>query len=165
MTPTLHRRTGTHQPPAPRPPTPSPFLGRLEFPTCHGPRSVIVECVRAGDGYTLHLPAFNEAGNYLTDTPVSLTTVDEHPDSPDACIRGRSRLIADGEVAAHTAELLERWPDGPAAHYFHITPATNLAERLTAPQPGTSRDRRRAGRHHRPAAGDSFPDPGGRPRG
>ena len=101
MTPTLHRRTGTHQPPAPRSQTPSPFLGRLEFPTCHGPRSVIVECVRAGDGYTLHLPAFNEAGNYLIDAPVSLTTVDEHPFSPDACILGRSRVIADGEVSVN----------------------------------------------------------------
>lgn len=165
MTPTLHRRTGTHQPPAPRSQTPSPFLGRLEFPTCHGPRSVIVECVRAGDGYTLHLPAFNEAGNYLIDAPVSLTTVDEHPFSPDACIRGRSRVIADGEVAARTVELLERWPDGPAAHYFHITPATNLAERPTPPHRGTSGERHPPGHPHRSTADASALDPGGQSRG
>jgi hypothetical protein len=128
---------------------PSPFLGRLEFPTGHGPRSLIVECVRAGEGYTLHLPAFNEASNYLTDTPVILTTVNENTDTPDACIRGRSRLIADGEVAPHTVDLLERWPDGPAAHYFHITPATNTPARPPRSQPGRPRGRQESGQHQR----------------
>lgn len=124
MTSALHHRPGAHRPPTPRPPLRSPFVGRLVFPTCHGPRSVIVECVRAGDGYTLHLPAFNDASNYLADAPVSLTAVAPGSDS-DACVRGRSRLVADDDVPARAVELLERWPDGPAAHYFHITPMTD----------------------------------------
>lgn len=124
MTPTLHRRSGRHDAPTSCTQTTAPFLGRLEFPTCHGPRSVIVECVPAGDGYTLHLPAFNEASNYLADAPVSLTAVAPDSDA-DARVTGRSRLVADDDVPARAVELLERWPDGPAAHYFHITPTTD----------------------------------------
>jgi hypothetical protein len=124
MTSTL-RRLRLHRAPGPPPPPPSPFLGRLVYPTGHGPRSIIVECLRTDDGYTVHLPAFNEAGNYLADTPVSLTAVDADTTDPDTVVRGLSRLVAARDIDGHAAELLERWPGGPASHYFHIAPAAN----------------------------------------
>ncbi len=107
--------------PLPRRTTAPSFLGRLVFPTGHGPRSIIVECLRADDGYTIHLPEFNEAGNYLADAPVSLTAVAKTTD-PAEVISGRSQQVADPDVGADTAEALERWSDGRPAHYFHITP-------------------------------------------
>ena len=121
MTSPLPRRPGRHDPAEQRPTTASPFLGRLVFPTGHGPRSLIVECLRADGGYTIHLPESNEAGNYLADAPVSLTAVEETTD-PAEVISGRSQQLADPDVGADTAEALERWSDGRPAHYFHITP-------------------------------------------
>lgn len=121
MTSPLRRRPGRRDPAEQRPATASPFLGRLVFPTGHGPRSIIVECLRSDDGYTIHLPEFNEAGNYLADAPVSLTTVEETTGSGEV-VSGRSRQLADRDVGADTAEALEHWSDGRPAHYFHITP-------------------------------------------
>lgn len=124
MTSSLHRRP-VHRDPAhhafsngdPR----APFLGRLVFPTGHGARSIIVECLRSDGGYLIHLPAFNEAGNYLTDTTVSLTPVQAESAHPAEVISGHSRFLADHEVDLATAETLERWSDRPA-RYFRITP-------------------------------------------
>jgi hypothetical protein len=101
----------------------STFMGRLVYPTGHGPRSIIVECARANDGYTIHVPAFNDAGNYLVDTSVTLTPVDAPTADLDHVISGHSRLIADHHVDPGTITALERWTDDMNAHYFHITPA------------------------------------------
>jgi hypothetical protein len=122
------------------------FVGRLVFTTGHGPRSVIVECLRGDDGFTIHLPEFNEAANYLADTAVTLTSARPESAHPPEAITGRSRLLADRDVDVSTAEALERWSDDTPAHYFYITP--------TRPWTRTPGQRRndRPGRHHDPAA-------------
>ena len=112
-----------------RPDPSSTFVGRLVFATGHGPRSIIVECHRIDDGYTIHVPEFNEAANYLVDTAVTLTPVGAESTHPAEVITGRSRLLADRDVDAGTTRALERWSDGMPAHYFHITPTSPLTQR------------------------------------
>ena len=107
-----------------RPNPPSTFVGRLVFPTGHGPRSIIAECHRTEDGYTIHVPEFNEAANYLVDTAVTLTPVGAESTHPADVITGRSQLLADRDVDAGTAEALEQWSGDMPAHYFHITSTT-----------------------------------------
>jgi len=102
----------------------STFVGRLVFGTGHGPRSMIVECHRTDDGYTIHVPEFNEAANYLVDTEVTLTPAAAETTQPAEAIAGRSRLLADRDVDDGTTLALERWSDGTPAHYFHITPTS-----------------------------------------
>ncbi len=149
MTPTRHRPAPHDRGGAPTE-LPAPFLGRLVFPTGHGPRSIIVECLRADGGYTIHLPAFNDAGNYLADAPVSLTAVEAESTDPDEVIQGRSRLVDDRDVADDTARALERWSDQRAAHYFQITPGHH-----SRTSPGGHRRRAGDGRRAAPA----HPDP------
>ena len=108
---------------------PATFVGRLVYPTGHGRRSLIVECHPTGDGFTIHLPGFNEASNYLDDTPVALTAVSgDGLDSDDlgstTTITGRSRAVADQDIDSGSVSALERWPRGLRAHYFRITLAT-----------------------------------------
>lgn len=100
------------------------FRGRLVFPTGHGPRSIIVECHRAADGFLIRLPEFNDAANYLTDTPVDLTSESSDGSGPvAAAITGHSQVIPDQDVDAAAVSALERWPAGVHAHYFRITPS------------------------------------------
>lgn len=99
------------------------FAGRLAFPTGHGPRSAIVECYRAAGGITIALPEFNDAANYLTDTPVALSSVWGDDLDPAPAIIGHSRMLPDREVDADAIAALERWPAGIHARYFHITPS------------------------------------------
>ena len=143
----------------PWPPAPSPgdqrldpsstFVGRLVFATGHGPRSMIVECHRTDDGYTIHVPEFNEAANYLVDTAVTLTPAAAETTHPAEGIAGRSRLLADPDVDAGTALALERWSDGLPAHYFHITPTTSVTK-TQGRRRGTHQDTQR--RHDQPVS-------------
>jgi len=104
------------------------FVARLVFATGHGPRSIIVECYRIDDGYSIHVPEFNEAANYLVDTVVTLTPVGAESAHPADWTTGRSRLLADRDVDPGTISALERWSDGIPAHYFHITATSPLTE-------------------------------------
>ena len=125
MTRSHHQRPAAPRPAEQRPNPSSTFVGRLVFPTGHGPRSVIVECHRSDGGYTIHVPEFNEAGNYLVDAAVTLTPAGTERTHPAEVITGRSRRLADREVDAGTTQALEQWCDGMPAHYFHISPASS----------------------------------------
>jgi hypothetical protein len=100
---------------------PATFVGRLVYPTGHGRRSLIVECHPTGDGFTISLPGFNEASNYLDDAPVALTAVAGADLGSAATIAGRSRAVADQDIDSGSVSALERWPRGLHAHYFRIT--------------------------------------------
>jgi hypothetical protein len=121
----------------------STFVGRLVFATGHGPRSVIVECHRSDGGYTIHVPEFNEAANYLVDAAVTLTAAGVERTHPAEVITGRSRRLADRDVDAGTTQALEQWCDGMPSHYFHISPTSSSTQ-------GRGRSNRRGRPHDTP---------------
>ena len=159
MTWSRHHWPAAPDPGGQRPDLSSTFVGRLVFPTGHGPRSIIVECHPADDGFTIHLPEFNEAANYLVDTTVTLTAVETESTDPVAVITGRSQLLADRDVDADATEALERWCDDIPAHYFRITSRRSM----TRPQGRADRHGGECARTHRSlvtsrSAGDDGPE-------
>lgn len=116
------RPTTRHPSPSHRTSPAGVFEGRLRYPTGHGERTVIVRCHPTGDGFTVHLPAFNEAANYLNDAPVVLSSVASDPPLAPPDISGRSRIVADEDIDPWSAAVLEQWPDGVPARYFMIFP-------------------------------------------
>ena len=116
------RPTTRHPAPAHRAGPAGVFEGRLRYPTGHGERTVIVRCHPTGDGFAVHLPAFNEATNYLHDARVVLTSVASDPPLAPPDISGRSRVVADDDIDPSSAAALEQWPDGVPARYFMISP-------------------------------------------
>ena len=143
MSPSAHPHATRHRSPTHRSGTAGTFEGRLRYPTGHGERTVIVQCHPTGDGFTVHLPAFNEAGNYLHDAPVALTSVSADPPGTPPDISGHSRIVADDDIDPSAAAALEQWPDDVPAHYFKIIPEPDRSSR---------RRRRHAGRPVEPRA-------------
>lgn len=129
MSPSTHRQTTLQRAPSRRPGTSGAsaetFVGCLRYPTGHGDRTVIVQCHSTGDGFTVHLPAFNEAANYLRDAVVTLTSVSADPPGTPAPISGHSHVVADDDIDRSSAAVLEQWPGDIPAHYFKIVPESD----------------------------------------
>jgi len=81
-----------------------------------------VQCHPTGDGFTVHLPAFNEAANYLRDAAVTLTSVSTEAPGTPPDINGHSHIDADDDIHPSSAAALEHWSDDIPAHYFKIIP-------------------------------------------
>lgn len=97
--------------------------GRLLFLTGHGVRAVVVQYTLAGEEIMLHLPDFNEAAHYVSDSHVVLEAI-----APVDGFRwkvsasGYAAEIPDHDVLAATAAHLEQWPTGIASRYIVIKP-------------------------------------------
>jgi hypothetical protein len=97
--------------------------GRLLFLTGHGVRAVVVQYTLAGEEIMLHLPDFNEAAHYVSNSHVVLEAI-----APVDGFRwkvlasGDAAKIPDHDVLAATAAHLEQWPTGIASRYIVIKP-------------------------------------------
>lgn len=136
------RRTTRHPSPSRRAGSGGVFEGRLRYPTGHGERTVIVQCHPTGDGFAVHLPAFNEAVNYLHDAHVVLTSVAADPPLTLPDLSGRSRIVADADIDPSSAAALEQWPDDVPARYFVIVPDpdSSAADEHRPPHPANPGD-------------------------
>lgn len=136
--PIAHRRSGPPLLPVEKSAVPAPLEWRLVYPTGHGRRSLIVDCHRTGGGFTIRLPEFNVAANYLSDAPVALTLVSADGFDANAVITGRSHAVDDQAVDLDAVSALERWPDGVRARYFLITPTHLRHRRCSTAQPAAA---------------------------
>ena len=99
--------------------------GRLLFLTGHGVRAVVVQYTLAGEEIMLHLPDFNEAAHYVSNSHVVLEAI-----APIDGFRwkvsasGDAAEIPDHDVLAATAAHLEQWPTGIASRYIVIKPTS-----------------------------------------
>jgi len=99
--------------------------GRLLFLTGHGVRAVVVQYTLAGEEIMLHLPDFNEAAHYVSNSHVVLEAI-----APVDGFRwkvlasGDAAEIPDHDVLAATAAHLEQWPTGIASRYIVIKPTS-----------------------------------------
>jgi hypothetical protein len=99
--------------------------GRLLFLTGHGVRAVVVQYTLAGEEIMLHLPDFNEATHYVSNSHVVLEAI-----APIDGFRwkvsatGDTAEIPDHDVLAATAAHLEQWPTGIASRYIVIKPTS-----------------------------------------
>jgi hypothetical protein len=99
--------------------------GRLLFLTGHGVRAVVVQYTLAGEEIMLHLPDFNEAAHYVSNSHVVLEAI-----APVDGVRwkvsasGDAAEIPDDDVLAATAAHLEQWPTGIASRYIVIKPTS-----------------------------------------
>jgi DNA-binding NarL/FixJ family response regulator len=124
-------------PPGVRAPFPNDFDGRLEYPSGHGQRSVVVRCHSTGTGYTIHLPEFNDAAHYLADASVVLTVQSDATDGPSSMLTGHSEALADEQVDPASMAALEQWPAGIQGRYFFITPVHSQARAATQTATGS----------------------------
>jgi hypothetical protein len=99
--------------------------GRLLFLTGHGVRAVVVQYTLSGEEIMLHLPDFNEAAHYVSNSHVvleAIAPVDGFRWKVSAC--GDAAEIPDHDVLAATAAHLEQWPTGIASRYIVIKPTS-----------------------------------------
>ena len=99
--------------------------GRLLFLTGHGVRAVVVQYTLAGEEIMLHLPDFNEAAHYVSNSHVvleAIAAVDGFRWKVSAS--GDAAEIPDHDVLAATAAHLEQWPTGIASRYIVIKPTS-----------------------------------------
>jgi hypothetical protein len=103
--------------------------GRLLFLTGHGVRAVVVQYTLSGEEIMLHLPDFNEATHYVSNSHVVLEAI-----APVDGFRwkvsasGDAAEIPDHDVLAATAAHLEQWPTGIASRYIVIKPTSLSVE-------------------------------------
>jgi hypothetical protein len=99
--------------------------GRLLFLTGHGVRAVVVQYTLAGEEIMLHLPDFNEAAHYVSNSHVVLEAI-AHVDGFrwKVSASGDAAEIPDHDVLAATAAHLEQWPTGIASRYIVIKPTS-----------------------------------------
>jgi hypothetical protein len=103
--------------------------GRLLFLTGHGVRAVVVQYTLSGEEIMLHLPDFNEATHYVSNSHVvleAIASVDGFRWKVSAS--GDAAEIPDHDVLAATAAHLEQWPTGIASRYIVIKPTSLSVE-------------------------------------
>ena len=115
---------------------------RLRYLSGRGPRAVVVPYEVAFDGLLVHLPAFNEAAEYVGGREVTMEV-----DGADASgarwiveVSGVGSAVSESVVRqAGLDRGIEQWPPGIRADYFQV-PATVLAGQQalrTPPAAGT----------------------------
>ncbi|HEU5484102.1 MAG TPA: response regulator transcription factor [Microlunatus sp.] len=101
-------------------PFPVDFDGRLEYPSCHGQRSVTVRCHRSGAGFTFRLPEIDQAVDHLGGASVVLTA-HELGHGPTSVLIGYCHALADDQIDTGSLLALEDSTEGIHGRYFVIT--------------------------------------------